>query len=390
MTIRTMGSALILLLVVGAGPLHAQSIVSQGGLGLPVEALDAHAKALGSVGIGLRSGNPIPGDPGSFVDLGFPTIMFTFQSTTGDFQFGDESGNLEGTRFPVTGIAYPLRRIGVLSATVEGLFDQTWEVFENSSIDLGSGPIDFQDRFESDGGLSVIRLGWSRRIIPEVGVTVQIGRYAGTVRKTFTRRFVSATIFPTVEEGRWSYSGTAFSAGVVVDPFEYLRLAANVDLSSEVTADPREDTIGDAVQFDIPTRIKVGGELALSSVLALHASAAFADWETTNTPEFGLLTAGQTLSFGGGVEWTGGRIFGRSLPLRAGYRSAELPFLFQGEALDESFFTAGFGIRLDPPVEFATDLTGRIDIAGEFGERSGATLKESLTRFSVTFRLSGF
>lgn len=62
MSIRVVTLAVGLSLL-GGVPLAAQSLFGSSGLGLPLEAVDARARALGNLGLGLSGGALLPGDP---------------------------------------------------------------------------------------------------------------------------------------------------------------------------------------------------------------------------------------------------------------------------------------------------------------------------------------
>src|SRR5688572_11033762 len=68
----------------------AQSLLSAGGLGIPVDPLDARARALGGVAIGLTGGQLLPSDPVSAADLLVPSVTITIANAWVDV---DEGGN---------------------------------------------------------------------------------------------------------------------------------------------------------------------------------------------------------------------------------------------------------------------------------------------------------
>ena len=92
-------------LAVAPARVEAQSLFAQGGLGVPVEALDARFRGQGSLGIGLFGGAVTPADPAA-AHSAVPTLTVTLQPTWGEFNLNGQTGELQGQRFPVMGAAY--------------------------------------------------------------------------------------------------------------------------------------------------------------------------------------------------------------------------------------------------------------------------------------------
>ena len=115
--------AMVGLAVMGT-PAAGQSLFNAAGLGLPIEALDGRARALGNLGIGLRGGSFLPTDPAALGYLAFSTGVMAAQPSWVDYASeGGVTGKVQGNRFPLLGIAYPFFQ-GMMSVQIGAFLDQ--------------------------------------------------------------------------------------------------------------------------------------------------------------------------------------------------------------------------------------------------------------------------
>ncbi|MEZ4414893.1 MAG: hypothetical protein R3E10_04000 [Gemmatimonadota bacterium] len=382
-------SGLALLLALH-GPLAGQSLFGSGGLGLPLEALDARARALGVVGPGLLGGSMVPNDPASAATIALPTLMATMQPTWGRYEEGSLAGDLQGVRFPMLAVGYPIGPWGNLTATYQGVFDQRWAAERTTTVDVGGESVAAEDRFESQGGVALFQVGWGRRIGERVGVGAAFGRYTGRLDRAFTRTLDSLSVGNDVatftEVAAWSYSGTAGSVGVQFDPVPIVRLGAAVGWSGSLKADPKPGFDAEGATFDLPLEYRFGASAALTRRLMVTGGFRYADWAGADAGIPGIETTGAVTALGLGMEWGGPRFIGRTLPIRLGYRRAGLPYRYgEGDPV-ESSLSAGLSLNLAQVEEFT--LAG-IDLALERGTRSDDTLSERFWRMTVSLRVSG-
>jgi hypothetical protein len=90
---------LTLVLSSAGAPVAAQSLFNSAGMGLPIEALDGRARALGNLGIGLRGASLMPTDPAAIARYQMPTGIMAGQPSWVDFsQDGGASGSFQGNR----------------------------------------------------------------------------------------------------------------------------------------------------------------------------------------------------------------------------------------------------------------------------------------------------
>ena len=101
----------------------------------------------------------------------------------------------------------------------------------------------------------------------------------------------------------------------------------------------------------------------------------------------GAAARGAVTTFGGGFEWSGMGLFGRSFPVRVGYRRAGLPFSIDASTPTESGFAAGFGWNL---LETEDLVIAAFDFSYERGTRATDSISESFSRYTFSFRASSF
>lgn len=396
LNVSSVRAALLALVVplVLAQPVAAQSLLSSRGLGVPLIATDARALALGGIGIGLTGGELSVVDPAAPARLNVPSVAFSFQSSWANTDEDGVGGDFSGTRFPFISLGYP-SRLGTVTVSFGGLLDQRWTARSSSLIDLDQGGNmgRVTDEFRSDGGISSVRLGVARSVAPGIDVGVQIGRNIGDVSRVFTRTFdsldVGTIIAPYNAGGRWSYRGWTAAAGASADVGEVLHLAASYTWSSDLDALPDEQTIGGEGSFGMPSDLRAGATAILSpqlrAVLGIHR----ATWGSGGD---GTIDVGarDTFSWGGGLEWAGASILGKASSLRLSYRGSELPFAVDDVAdPSESAFAGGLGMDLLTS-QTGNVLLARLDLALERGLRQAGSFEERFWRLSTSVRVSGF
>lgn len=157
--------ACLLVVAAGAPGVAAQSLLSGRGFGMPFLATDARGTALGGTGIGLVGGEMSPTDPAAAARLGLPSIGFTAQASWAEQTDGAWSGEARGTRFPALALGYPAR-FGTVTVSLSGYLDQRWNWASTHRIELdGDGArARVTDQFQSNGGISTVRLGVARSI----------------------------------------------------------------------------------------------------------------------------------------------------------------------------------------------------------------------------------
>lgn len=394
MTKRT--ALLVLAVTLLPAPLRGQSLLNAAGIGLPADPVDARARALGGIGVGLRGASLLATDPAAAAFFDLPAVVMTAQPSWVELDRTDSDGTTtyRGTRFPLLGIAYPAFGLAVVTLSAESVLDQRFEVVRPLSIDIGEGPEPATDEFVSDGGVSQVRLGVARALSDNVAVGVSVGRYTGSVVRRLTRAIDEDTtdtgpgLFdPYQSGGLWDYSGTSLTAGTSVTLGTFARMAASFTWSGALSAEASDDTEGGDRSFDIPLRLRVGASAVLAPGLSVNAGLSTADWSSIDDDLAEGASVGRTLSYGLGVELTRATLFGRSAPLRFGYHRADLPFALSGDGPTESALTGGLGLALSQTGEL---VRASVDVSLERGSRSDGLVDERFWRAAVTLRLAGF
>ncbi|MGI9627930.1 MAG: hypothetical protein ACR2QM_13925, partial [Longimicrobiales bacterium] len=310
----------------------AQSFAGFRAFGVPIDGIGARALALGNLGVGLAKVEVSATDPTASADLLIPVVSVSMQPTWGDFTLGTSSGSSTWTRFPLMALGYPvLSAGGAVTVSLSGFMEQRWVSEIEATGNLGGVNVPSLDRFESDGGSSVARLGWAHRLSDKAKVGLMGGTYLGRLDQTFTRTLdslaVGGNIELFVEEGAWRYSGKSVTLGGSFDPSELVHVAGAVEWSGSLKATPLEETGGDVREYDVPVRFSLGATATLTSRLNVNTSLKIQDWSGASGYDPGALSSG-SVSYGAGVEWHALQGETRSLPIRLGYRSVSLPFQF--------------------------------------------------------------
>lgn len=367
----------------------AQSFLGYRALGLPVGAADARAVALGNLGIGLPGVQLTASDPASAGALLFPTVSVSMQPSWGDFDLDGQTGTARTTRFPMIGIAYPVPGAqATVTLSLSGHMEQRWAGEQDRIVSLGGLDVPVNDRFETNGGSSVARLGWAQRLGERFSLGATVGTYVGRIDQAFERTLdslvVGSDVRPYEEDSAWQYGGYTLSAGFATDPHDLIHLAGAVEWSGDLKQKPKLQTEGGERAFSIPLRLSAGATGRLSERLHINTSVAYQDWSAAQGFEAGVVST-EALSYGAGLEVQVIRRDTRSFPLRLGYRQGALPFRYRDQDAAESAWSLGFGMNL---VEIEGVRFGWMDVAVERGTRASAPLSENFWRATISLGIS--
>jgi hypothetical protein len=376
----------------------AQSILSAAGLGIPVDAVDARSRALGGVGIGLQGPSILPGDPAAAARLLLGTVVMTARPSWVSYGRSDtnESGTFRGTDFPLVGVAYPAFGVGVITISFESVLDQRYHAADGVTVQVADTLLAATDSFTSKGGVSQVRLGFARALNKNVSVGISIGRYGGSLVRSFSRTFgdsiASGSLGQFRDGGYWTYTGTEVTAGASAELGNVAHVAASGTWSSNLVANASSDTKGSSVSYDLPFQLRVGATGVLAPGLALNVGLTRGNWSRTAQGLTEGTSPGSTLSWGGGIELSRATLLGRSAPLRFGYRHADLPFSLTGSKPVETAWTGGLGLVLKQAQSLTHEAVTQasVDLSFERGKRTDGPISESFKRVSLTLRLTGF
>ncbi len=386
--LRLLPLALLLVALVPAGA-GAQSFVGFRALGLPVGAAGARAVALGNLGIGLPGVQVNASDPASGAQVLFPTVSVSMQPTWGDFDLDGQVGTSRTTRFPMLGIGYPVPSAqGTITVSLSGHMEQRWAGEQERIVSLGGIDVPVSDRFETNGGTSVARLGWAQRLGDRFALGASAGTYLGRIDQEFERTLDSLVVGSDVrsyeEDSSWRYGGYTFSAGFMADPHDLIHLAGAVEWSADLTQQPRLANGERSRSYSIPLRLSGGATSRLSQRLHINTSFVYQDWSAAQGFEAEVVSTDK-LSYGAGLEVQLIQRETRSFPLRLGYRHSALPFGYSDNGATETSWSLGFGMNL---VEVEGVRFGWMDFAAERGMRVSAPLSENFWRATISLGIS--
>lgn len=381
--------ALAALLSLAAAPLDAQSLFNSAGLGTPVDALDGRARAMGNLGIGLPGGSLLPSDPAATAFNEFRTGVMAGQPSWVEHTGGPiASGDFQGNRFPLLGVAVPLVA-GTISVEIGSVLDQRFTSETPGSVALGGEDVATVDFFDQEGALSSLSLGYAQRVGSRFAFGLRGGRYVGSLTRQLTREFDSAAgVENYVERGKWSYTGYSVTGGLTADLTDGVRVATSLQVPTalDADADAASGTEGQDRSFDLPVQLRVGATARLAPGLIVQASAAYADWSGVGDDLVQPMDVGGTSGFGVGVELSRARLLGKEAPLRFGFRRNSLPFALEGTGASERTFSGGFGLDLNRTNDV---LLAGADFALERGLRTSGSVEERFWRLTISLVVSG-
>jgi len=378
-----------------AAPLAGQSLFATRGLGLPSPAVDARARALGGIGLGLIGLNSSLVNPADIAGLGRRGIAAVLQPSTAASEIGGERGDLEASRFPVVRLMYPFSSRFVASLGYGSLLEQSWGVTQDRMEQIGADSVAVTDVIQSNGGIARLSLGVAFQVSPVLSFGVAGGSHTGNLDRRITRTFSDTTIglLPFETRLTWDYRGLFATGGVRLDVPDVVRLSASLTLSEDIEIDGREEDARDD-RAKMPVRINAGASGALSSTLLLALGGEYSGGGTAPLFQATDATAMRrsTWRLGGGFEYEGIGSAARALPIRLGASWSQLPYYAAGETPATEWSAAlGFGFRVQPVQGLAVgDLT--IERGGRSGLESTAVptgLSESFWRVTISLSLFG-
>ena len=383
--------------LVAASPAAGQSLFATRGMGVPVPAVDARARALGGMGIGLLGFHTSLVNPAEIAGLSRRGVSASLQPLSATSEIEGKSGDVSGARFPGIRILYPFGPRLTTSLGYGGLLEQSWGIEIEHRELVGTDSVNVRDVIQSTGGVAQLSLaaGWAASWFAIGGA---VGMYTGNLDRRVSRTFEDTTaLIPFGSRLRWRFKGPFASVGARVDLGGTARLGAALTTGGTLDVDGLDDGARDD-ETTLPARIAAGASALLSSQWLVSAGAEWAGSGNAPEPVFSASDAialrRNTWRVGGGAEYAGIQSARRSYPLRIGGSYAQLPYYHPGESpATEWSASLGMGFRLagDAAIPLAV-----ADIALERGGRSGLEtslrpggLTETFWRFTFTLSLFG-
>jgi len=370
----------------------AQSIFSARGFGVPVAPVDARAHALGGIGIGLFGRNASFGNPAELADFSFRGIVATMQNSSREAELDGATAKTGSNRFPLLRVIYPVSPRLTASMGYGSFLDQSWSVAVSGSEVLDGETVTVRDLLSYDGGLAQFRVGVAYAVTPSFAVGIDGGLYTGKVNHTLTRVFLDnapSGINHVDQSTSWSQQAPLVSAGFRWDPASVLRVAGSVTWAGDLKRSFDDQTSAftdDRIQM--PLQVAAGVSAFLTPGLLGTVSARWSGWSRAADSFSQASGPADTWEYGAGLEWSRASFGGAGIPIRIGYRRAELPFRFEGVTPTEWAATFGIGFQL---ARTAFGPLGTIDATIDHGRRTatGTGLGESFWRFTVGMGIFG-
>lgn len=388
----------VLALLCTAGASDAQSLFATRGLGLPVAAVDARARALGGIGIGIAGLSTSLSNPADIAGITRSGVTAALQPSSGTVLLGGEEADLDGARFPLARILFPLGSRLVMTVGYGGAYEQSFGIRTEGTELIGGEPYDVTDETLANGGLSELGVGFAWTASSRLAIGVSGGLYAGNQRRTVTRTFADSLVDldPFADEFQWEYRAPFVRVGARWDPLPLIRLGASFTTAADLDVEGDTERSPDATA-SLPTRIAVGGSGFLSPDLMLAVGAERALQGGSGTVFENDPTSAQardTWRVGGGLEFGGFGSGARTWPIRVGASWSQLPYYASGESPAEEWsVSGGVGFRL---AGNPSDPQALLDATVERGTRSGLEstlnpdgLEERYWRLTVSLSLFG-
>lgn len=374
-----------LALIGSPAALPAQVPATSLGLGAPVARTDGRAAALGGAGVGLLGGSltllspaDLTGHTGNVIGLSLNPESITLVTAGGEDQ-------AKRSRIGLMQAVVPIGQ-WVVGVGLRSELDQDFLVVFPDTLDTSFGRFPFEERREQDGGVSSLELSLARRVGP-LTVAVAGGPIFGAVRQVVSRRFevdltgILPTLTPVEDFAKLTYASSRVRGGLSFEAADRFRLSGMVGWTAALEADQQET--GLTQEYQMPIEVAFGGSARLSPELLLAASGGWIQWSRAKG-DFNSVGVASVSWGGGGIEWSRLTLGSASVPLRLGYRFADLPFFPRGkQQARETAFTFGLGLS-------TAGGKAVLDLSGEIGSRGDATesgFDESFTGAAFTISI---
>ena len=279
--------------------------------------------------------------------------------------FGQLGGWIRGTPLSFSITYYPYA-------------DRTYNLIAVDTVDIRGDAIEVFDRIFSDGAVADVAGAMAYTVSSRFSFGGALHLITGSARAGAKRTFSQPGYAPATEEADLGFNGVGFSVGFMA------ALIRQLTISAAFRNDTRLETIADSVAFSrIQLPMTFSGGLLIRPIPALQ-------WGTTvirqtwsdaaqDLERIGGANAYDTWEVSSGVEM-GGTATSTPIPLRLGFRYAQLPFS-SSEQPHEIDISAGSGLS------FAGDrAVFEFSVERIFRKGGGAEENAWYLTFSVTLR----
>lgn len=383
---------LALSLCLGAAPLGAQGVASVQGFGYPTGQLGARAGSSGGALTEFDETTPL--NPATVVAWQAAGLHFQYEPEFRTNTVSTGSFRTVANRIPVVIAALPVGPRAAFALSLSSMLDRTWSTDVVDRQLVGAESLYVNQVSTSDGGMNDVRLafGWSARPWLTLGVgahaMVGLDRFSQTVALSRedprTTTTASSEFSPYAQQADIRFSGSAFSAGLLLRPYRTISLGLSARKGESVRLTRRDSLVA---KGNIPDRLGAGIAYEVASRTTLAGNVEWIGWSAL-APLSTESKPRDALGWSAGIEAPGPRLVGRVLLLRAGFHHRPLAYdapvgasggTRRWGAVEENAVTAGFS------APFAYDRA-QLSIFGQRASRSVAGEKSFTLGVGLTVR----
>jgi hypothetical protein len=327
-----------------AAPLQAQGNVSTQGYGYPQGQLSARALAMGGSTGEIDASSAL--NPAALGRLSTRTVVFQIEPEFRTVKSGLTTDHTTTARYPLVNIGVPFGERWVIGVSASSLLDRTWGTSRTDTLDIGGDQVPSTVSLLSQGAVNDLRLAATytnrRWLYAGVGVSAVTGR---NVLST-NQQFADSAFDAFTAEQTLAYGGSAISGGIQLISAQ-LSTVFGLDYRVGNTLRVRSND-STLARGKVPSRM--GASLAYSGMQGTTLAVRIArDQWSDMTPMLANRATGDeahdSFEIGGGGEFTGPRVFGQTLMIRAGGRTRTLPFEAAGKEVSERVASLGSGMN---------------------------------------------
>ena len=386
-------AALAVLALAAARPLAAQGTAGSQGFGYPTGQLGSSAAA--TVGAFTEFDETTPLNPAALLGWRNAGVHFQYEPEFRTTEAGGSTIRTAVNRVPVVLAALPVGSRAVVALSLSSLLDRTWATDIVDRRLVGAESLYVNEISSSDGGMNDIRVAAAFRVGKwlDLGVGAHailgLDRFNQTVLLSRTDPRTTTTtsteFSPYGQSADIRFSGSAYSVGATIRPYDRVALALSARRGESVTLTRRDSTLGTA---RVPDRLGVGLSWELVPRTTVAADADWTGWSSL-APLSTLSKPQDALGLSVGVETPGPRFAGRALTIRGGFRHRELaydaPTAFSpaGATSYDQVRENSIGLGLSAPFAYDRAL---IQIYGQRALRSVAAEKSFSIGVGVSIR----
>ena len=353
-------------------PVQAQGALSTLGFGYPGGQLSTRALTGGGAFGEFDAQSPI--NPAA-LGVGIRSIAYVqYDPEFRQVTVSGVSAKTTTARFPVFGITGRFEDF-TIGLSFSSFLDRSWTNQYADTVPVAGKPTPSRVSAQSTGGVSDVRLAAAWSLSPKLSVGAGLHLFPGENRVVLGRSFDdSLKIGSVVDASTISYSGAGVSLGVVGSPFEHFNLAASLRIGTKMQLRRGDSTIIGSGK--VPMRYGLGVAYDGIAGAALMVRYSADKWTDLKGLGSSTLNVHDATELSAGAEFSGPKLAGYPLALRAGIRSRQLPFSPAADAVNEKAVTAGAGFQ-------AAQGRFAVDIGAAYATRTAAGVRERGTTVSL-------